>query len=60
MGVRPDFRTTPGDLAGTKGMSLTEEDKQWIAAQMERVETALLTAFYRLGKPGRNKLGQAS
>jgi hypothetical protein len=28
-------------------MSLTDEDKQWITGQLERVETALLTEFHK-------------
>lgn len=28
-------------------MSLTSEDKHWIMAQIERVETALLTEFHK-------------
>lgn len=32
-------------------MSLTDEDKQWIAAQLERVETALLTEFHKWASP---------
>jgi hypothetical protein len=32
-------------------MSLTDEDKQWISAQLERVETALLTEFHKWSSP---------
>ena len=32
-------------------MSLTDEDKQWISAQLERVETALLTEFHKWASP---------
>jgi hypothetical protein len=32
-------------------MSLTEEDKTWIAAQLERVETRLLTEFHKWASP---------
>ena len=32
-------------------MSLTDEDKLWIAAQLERVETALLTEFHKWASP---------
>ncbi len=32
-------------------MSLTDEDKQWITAQLERVETALLTEFHKWASP---------
>ncbi len=32
-------------------MSLTDDDKQWIAAQLERVETALLTEFHKWASP---------
>ena len=32
-------------------MSLTEDDKQWIAQQLERVETALLTEFHKWASP---------
>ena len=30
---------------------LTDEDKTWINAQLERVETALLTAFHKWASP---------
>jgi hypothetical protein len=32
-------------------LSLTDEDKQWITAQLERVETALLTEFHKWASP---------
>ena len=32
-------------------MSLTDEDKQWITEQLERVETALLTEFHKWASP---------
>jgi hypothetical protein len=32
-------------------MSLTDEDKQWITEQLERVETALLTEFHKWSSP---------
>jgi hypothetical protein len=32
-------------------MSLTDEDKQWITAQLEGVETKLLTAFHTWASP---------
>jgi hypothetical protein len=32
-------------------MGLTDDDKQWIAAQLERVETALLTEFHKWASP---------
>jgi hypothetical protein len=32
-------------------MSLTDEDKQWISAQLERVEAALLTEFHKWSSP---------
>jgi hypothetical protein len=32
-------------------MSLTDEDKQWIAARLERVETSLLTEFHKWASP---------
>jgi hypothetical protein len=32
-------------------MSLTDEDKQWISAQLEHVETALLTEFHKWSSP---------
>jgi hypothetical protein len=32
-------------------MSLTGEDKHWITAQLERVETALLTEFHQWASP---------
>ena len=32
-------------------MSLTDEDKHWISAQLERVETALLTEFHKWSSP---------
>ena len=32
-------------------MSLTDEDKQWISAQLERVETSLLTEFHKWASP---------
>jgi hypothetical protein len=32
-------------------MSLTDEDKQWISEQLERVETKLLTAFHEWASP---------
>jgi hypothetical protein len=41
------------DRRGREGliMSLTEDDKQWITAQLERVETALLTEFHKWASP---------
>ena len=30
---------------------LTDEDKQWITTQLERVETALLTEFHKWAGP---------
>jgi hypothetical protein len=32
-------------------MSLTEEDKEWIAEQLHNVETRLLTEFHRWASP---------
>jgi hypothetical protein len=32
-------------------MSLTEDDKQWIKEQLERVETTLLTEFHKWASP---------
>jgi hypothetical protein len=32
-------------------MSLTDEDKQWISEQLERVETSLLTEFHKWASP---------
>jgi hypothetical protein len=32
-------------------MALTDEDKAWIAAQLERVETSLLTEFHKWASP---------
>ena len=32
-------------------MSLTDADRQWISAQLERVETALLTEFHKWSSP---------
>ena len=32
-------------------MSLTDEDKQWITGQLERVGTALLTEFHKWSSP---------
>jgi hypothetical protein len=32
-------------------MSLTNEDKDWINAQLERVETTLLTEFHKWASP---------
>lgn len=32
-------------------MSLTDEDKDWIKERLERVETALLTAFHQWASP---------
>jgi hypothetical protein len=32
-------------------MALTDEDKAWISAQLERVETTLLTAFHQWSSP---------
>ena len=32
-------------------MSLTSEDKAWILAQLERVETTLLTEFHKWASP---------
>ncbi len=32
-------------------MNLTDEDKAWINAQLERVETALLTEFHKWASP---------
>jgi hypothetical protein len=33
------------------GDVLTEDDKQWIRAQLERVETTLLTEFHKWASP---------
>ena len=33
------------------GMALTDEDKAWIAAQLESLETKLLTAFHQWASP---------
>jgi hypothetical protein len=30
---------------------LTDDDKQWISAQLERVKTKLLTAFHKWASP---------
>ena len=30
---------------------LTDEDKQWITAQLEKVETTLLTEFHKWASP---------
>lgn len=32
-------------------MSLTDEDKQWIRTELERVETTLLTEFHKWASP---------
>ena len=32
-------------------MSLIDEDKQWITAQLKRIETALLTEFHKWASP---------
>jgi hypothetical protein len=32
-------------------VSLTDEDKNWMLAQLERVETALLTEFHKWSSP---------
>ena len=32
-------------------MSLTDEDKQWIKEQLEKVETSLLTEFHKWASP---------
>jgi hypothetical protein len=32
-------------------MSLTNEDKDWINAQLERIETSLLTEFHKWASP---------
>jgi hypothetical protein len=32
-------------------MSLTDEDKRWIAERMERLETTLLTEFHKWASP---------
>jgi len=32
-------------------MSLSDDDKQWITAQLERVETSLLTEFHKWASP---------
>jgi hypothetical protein len=32
-------------------MGLTEEDRRWIRAELERVETNLLTAFHNWASP---------
>jgi hypothetical protein len=32
-------------------MALTDDDKQWISVQLERVETRLLTAFHTWASP---------
>ena len=34
-----------------KSMSLTENDKRWIAEQLERVQTTLLTEFHTWASP---------
>ena len=39
-------------------MSLTEEDKQWVREQLERVETSILSAFHQWGSP--SEAGQRS
>ena len=35
----------------TKDVALTDEDKQWILEQHERVETNLLTEFHKWASP---------
>ena len=42
-------RLTQYQQAGT--MALTDEDKQWIREQLERVETRLLTEFQQWASP---------
>lgn len=37
-------------------MSLTEEDKQWIGEQLERIETTLLTEFHKWASPADARL----
>lgn len=32
-------------------MALTDEDKQWISGQLEKVETRLLTEFHKWASP---------
>ena len=32
-------------------MSLTDDDKQWISEQLEKVETRLLTEFHKWASP---------
>jgi len=41
-------------------MSLTDEDKRWITAQLERVETALLTEFHKWASPLEMPVGSDS
>ena len=36
---------------GRKIMPLTDEDKEWITQQLERVETSLLTEFHKWASP---------
>jgi hypothetical protein len=43
-----------------KPMSLTDEDKRWITAQLERVETALLTEFHKWSSPLEMRVGSHS
>ena len=41
-------------------MSLTDEDKHWITAQLERVETALPTEFHKWASPLEMRVGSHS
>ena len=38
-------------VSATTKLALTEEDKQWISVQLERLETKLLTAFHTWASP---------
>ena len=50
--VKGENRKPPTILSSEgKQMSLTDDDKNWIARQLERVETSLLTEFHKWASP---------
>ena len=42
---------SPPGYSIVESVALTEEDKQWIRTELERVETKLLTAFHTWASP---------
>lgn len=45
------LRTVSQLLRDNGTLALTEDDKGWILAQLERVETSLLTEFHKWASP---------